>query len=285
MNEHSKALVFAAMGQASNVFALQQARFQWHGFPNDKKSKGSLTRLSPGERLNHLLQEFANRRCTNPVDRFYGILDFLSHKDLPRSLLPDYSLPVDQVSQAYTRYIIESTGDLDIIESSMGHDSAHCPSWVAHADSLTARYSTKITVSRGKKPHFFSEDGRRLTLEGTLLGEIVKCSCTDCPGESMGEHLKYLDDELFEKASQITGKPKNEIFKSWLNEQLDVHVMLPSNFRDFDSMQDILRRYQVVCEGIPPKALDGLNRMSITQKHIIFQTPCRDPQFMYAIFA
>jgi hypothetical protein len=208
----------------------------------------------------------------------------LNHKDLPRSLLPDYSLPVEQVSQAYTRYIIESTGNLEVIECSMGHESSDCPSWVARAESLTARYSTKTTVSRGNKPHSFSEDGRSLTLEGTFLGEIVKCSCTDRPHERMGEHLKYLDDELFETASQITGKPKNEIFKSWLNTQLDVHLMLPSEFRNFDSMQDILRRYEEVCEGIPLDALNGLNRGSITQKHIIFQTPCRDPKFLYAVF-
>jgi hypothetical protein len=285
MNEYSRALVFAVIGQADHLMALHEARMQWHGvLPYGHKPKGSLTLLSPGERLNHLLRTFSNRRCTNPVDRFYGILGFLNHKDLPRSLLPDYSLPVEQVSQAYTRYIIESTGNLEVIECSMGHESSDCPSWVARAESLTARYSTKTTVSRGNKPHSFSEDGRSLTLEGTFLGEIVKCSCTDRPHERMGEHLKYLDDELFETASQITGKPKSEIFKSWLNTQLDVHLMLPSEFRNFDSMQDILRRYEEVCEGIPLDALNGLNRGSITQKHIIFQTPCRDPKFLYAVF-
>jgi hypothetical protein len=285
MNEHSKALVFAVIGQADALIALHQARMQWHGSPPyDHKPMGSLTRLSPAERLNHLLRTFSNRRCTNPLDRFYGILGFFDHSDLPRSLLPDYSLPVEQVSQAYTRYIIESTDDLQMIECSMGHESSDCPSWVARAESLTARYGTKTTVSRGNKPHSFSEDGRRLTLEGTFLGDIVKCSCTDRPGESMGEHLKYLDDELFETASQITGKPKNQIFRIWLNTQLDVHIMLPSYFRDFVSVQAMLRRYEEVCEGIPPEALDGLNRMSTTQKHIIFQTPCRDPDFLYAVF-
>jgi hypothetical protein len=284
MSEQSKGLAFAAIGQATHLMHLHEVRMDWHGFPRANKPHGRLTRLSPGERLDYCLQTFANTQCTNPVDRFYGILGFLSHYDLPRSLLPDYSLPVEEVSQAYTRYIIESTGNLQIIESSMGHESADCPSWVAHAQSLTGRDSTKTTVSKGNKPHCFSEDGRRLTLEGTFLAEIVKCSCTDCPNETMGEHLKYLDDELFEKASQITGKPKSEIFKSWLNTQLDVHTMFPSSFRDFDSMQDILRRYQAVCEGIPLEALDGLNRMSIAQKHIIFQTPCRDPGFLYAVF-
>jgi hypothetical protein len=285
MNEHSRALVFAVVGQAYHLMALDEARMQWHGvLPYGHKPKGSLTLLSPGERLHHLLRTFSNRRCTNPVDRFYGILGFLNHNDLPRSLLPDYSLPVEQVSQAYTRYIIESTGDLKVIECNMGHESSDCPSWVAHAESLTARYSTKITVSRGNKPYSFSEDGRSLTLEGTFLGEVVKCSCTDRPHERMGGYLKYLDDELFETASQITGKPKNEIFKSWLNTQQDVHVMFPSEFKNFDSMQDILRRFEEVCEGIPPEVLDRLNRGSITRKHIIFQTPCCDPKFLYAIF-
>jgi hypothetical protein len=284
MNEQSKALIFAAIGQADHLIALHQTRMQWHGsHPYGRKPMGSLTHLSPGERLNHLLRTFSNRQCTNPVDRFYGILGFFNHHDLPRSLLPDYSLSVEQVSQAYTRYIIESTGDLEVIECSMAHESSDCPSWVARAESLTARYSTKTTVSRGNKPHSFSEDGRSLTLEGTLLGEIVKCSCTNRPGERIGEHLKYLDDELFETASQITGKPKSDIFKSWLNTQLDVYIMLPSEFRNFDSVQDILRRFEEVCEGIPPEALDGLKRGSITQKHIIFKTPCRDPKFLYAV--
>lgn len=284
MNEHSKALTFAAVSQTNNLMALHQARMQWHGFPRDHKPKGSLTLLSPGERLSHLLQNFSNRRCTNPVDQFYGILGLFSQHDLPRSLLPNYSLPVEQVSQAYTRYIIESTGNLEIIESSKGHESADCPSWVGHAESLTSRFVTQTTVSRGKRTYSFSDDGRRLTLQGTFIGKVLKCSCTDCPGERTGEHLKYLDDTLFEKATQITGKPKSEIFKSWLNAQLDVHTMLPSSFRNFDSMQDILQRYREVCEGIPLEALDGLNRGSITQKHIIFKTPCRDPEFLYAVF-
>ena len=283
MSEQSKGLASAAMGQASALMHLHQARMDWHGPSRANKPQGRLTRFSPGERLDYVLQKFANTQCTNPVDRFYGVLGFLNHNDLPRSLLPNYSLPVEEVSQAYTKYIIESTGNLQIIESSMGHESADCPSWVAHAQSLTGRDTPKTTVSRGNKPHCFSEDGRRLTLEGTFLADIIQCSCTDCPKESMGEHLKYLDDELFEKASQITGKPKNEIFKSWLNTRLDGHTF-PSSFRNFDSMQDLLRRYQVVCEGIPPEALDGLNSMSITQKHIIFQTPCRDPEFMFAVF-
>ncbi|KAH6876276.1 heterokaryon incompatibility protein-domain-containing protein [Alternaria rosae] len=284
MNEHSKALVFATVGQAATLITLHEVRMEWHGSSYVGNAEGGLTRLSPGERLNHLLQQLSNRRCTNPVDRFYGILGFLNHHELPRSLLPDYSLPVEQVAQAYTRYIIESTGDLEIIECTMSHESTDCPSWTAHATSFTGQLSTHITVSKGRNPHSFSEDGRCLTLEGTFLGEIVKCSCTDRPGETMGEHLKYLDEELFETASQITGKPKSEIFKFWLNEQVDAQGdLLPSNFKNFDSMQELLRRYHDICEDIPQEALDGLNRSSITQKHIIFQTPCRDPKLLYAI--
>jgi hypothetical protein len=284
MNEHSKALVFATVGQGANLITLHEVRMEWHGSLYVGNTKGGLTGLSPGERLNTLLKQLSDRQCTNPVDRFYGILGFLSHHDLPRSLLPDYSLPVEQVAQAYTKYIIESTGDLEVIESMMGYESADCPSWVAHPTSLTGQLSTHITVSKGRNPHSFSEDGRCLTLEGTFLGEIVMCSCTDRPGETMGEHLKYLDKELFETASQITGKPKSEIFKLWLNEQVDVQFdLFPSNFKNFDSMQDLLRRYQDICEGIPPEALDSLNRMSIMEKHIIFKTPCRDPESLYAI--
>jgi hypothetical protein len=128
MSEQSKALAFAAIGQATHVMHLHQVRMHWQGFPRVNNPHGRLTRLSPGKRLDYLLQTLANTQCTNPVDRFYGILGFLSHYDLPRSLLPDYSLPVEEVSQAYTRYIIESTGNLQIIESSMGHESADCPS-------------------------------------------------------------------------------------------------------------------------------------------------------------
>jgi hypothetical protein len=284
MNEHSKALVFAAVGQMANLMTLDRVRMEWHGSSYIGNTLEGLTRLSPGERLSHLLQQLSNTQCTNPVDRFYGILGFFCHHDLPRSLVPDYSLPVEQVAQAYTRYIIDSTGDLEIIESSMGYESADCPSWVAHPTSLIGQTSTHITVSKGNKTLYFSEDGRCLTLEGTFLGQIVKCSCTDRPGETMGEHLKYLDEELFETASQITGKPKSEIFKFWLNEQVDFQKgMLPSDFKSFDSMQDLLRRYQDICKDIPPEALDGSNRMSSMQKHIIFKTPCRDPKFLYAV--
>jgi hypothetical protein len=156
MNEYSKALVFAAIDQADHLMALHQARMQWHGRPpHDPIPMGILTRLSPGERLDYFLWALSNRLCTNPVDRFYGIFGFFNHHDLPRSLFLDYGLPVEQVSQAYTRYIIESTGYLEMIECNMGHESLDCPSWVAHAESLIAHNITKTTVSRGNKPHTF----------------------------------------------------------------------------------------------------------------------------------
>ena len=59
--------------------------------------------------------------------------------------------------------------------------------------------------------------------------------------------------------------------------------MLPSGFRAFNSMEDVLERYDEVCRDIPQGALDDLNCGSITQKHIIFDTPCHDPKFLYSI--
>lgn len=169
-----------------------------------------------------------------------------------------------------------------MIEASSGHQSADCPSWVPDVQYLTALGGRGVTVSRSNRPICFSNDGRRLTLEGTPIGEVISCSCTACPTEYTDKHLKFVEEVLLEGASQIAGRTGTEVFASWLEGQLNVDKMLLTSLPDITSMAGLLQRYHDVCSDIPLDVQAHFNRMQIKDMHLIFDTPCRDPGFLYA---
>ncbi|KAH7359715.1 heterokaryon incompatibility protein-domain-containing protein [Pyrenochaeta sp. MPI-SDFR-AT-0127] len=297
MNDYVKVHVYGVLSRLGNLISITLARERWHNRPLEgfrmsvdsselrysiNQPEAAFSHLPPGEKLDYLLHAFFTRQCSNDLDYFYGILGFFNHGELPESLLPDYSLPVGRVARDYTRYIVESTGELKIIESSMGYQLADCPSWVPNVKYLTARHGHKSKVSKGNKPFVFSDDGQCLTVEGTLVGEILSCSCAACPTEFTDKHLEFVQEVLLEGAAEITGKPVAEVFMTWLKDQVDVQGMLPSYLADITSMHDLLQRYHDVCSDIPPDVLTALNKMSIPQMRNLFDTPCRDPEFLYA---
>jgi hypothetical protein len=294
---HTSSVVVHRIG---NLMTLALVRQRWHNLPHEgfvpsviaeetrrdlSHAKGTFCRLPPGEKLDYLLHIFFTRQCTNPLDYFYGLLGMVDYRELPKSLLPDYNLSFEQVSQEYTRYIIESTGDLKIIESTIGHKSIDCPSWVPNVKYLTARKRDLITVSDSNKEFSFSNDGRCLTLHGAPIGEIISCSCTACPTECTDKHLEYVEEVLLEASAEITGKSVNEVFRSWIKAQMDVRHMLPAYFARMNSMQELLERYRDVCRDIPLDAQEAFNYLRIPDMNAIFNAPCRDPEFLYAFLS
>lgn len=298
INNYMKTHAFSVYSRLGNLMTIAEARKRWHNLPSDgfklspysseidhfvSQPEKFFSHLPPGGKLDHLLHIFDTRQCTNPLDYFYSILGFFGHDELPESLLPDYSLPVTRVAQDYTKYIIESTGNLRIIESSQGFGLADCPSWVPNVKYLTSKLSDESKFSEGNKPFFFSNKGQHLTLEGTLIGEVLSCSCAACPTEFTDQHLEFVQDVLIEGAAQITGKPMAEVFMSWLEDQLDAHLMLPSDLGNITSMRDLLQRYHDVCSDIPSEVITALNGMRNSDLRIIFDIPCRDPACLYIL--
>ncbi|KAL1857560.1 hypothetical protein Daus18300_010318 [Diaporthe australafricana] len=83
--------------------------------------------------LKLLLQyDTLNSEATNPKDKVYGLLG-LTSEDCRASLLPDYSKSVTDVYMDTARYIINSTGSLNILSTNTNSrrvEEPPLPSWV-----------------------------------------------------------------------------------------------------------------------------------------------------------
>jgi hypothetical protein len=227
----------AVIGRVLHLMKLSTARRQWHNLAHNDlifsaRASGSqqihfgsgnfVSHLPAAEKISYLLNVFSRRQCTNPLNRFCGLLRLLNLHELPQSLLQDHSLPYYQISHNYTRYMIEATGNLRMIESPSGHRPDICPSWVPNMKHLTQRgYCQEITVSSDNKPFYFSAGGCHLTLDDIDYGEIITCGCSACPTEYTDKHLDYIQETVLEGAAQITGKSMAETFKSWYKVQME----------------------------------------------------------------
>lgn len=295
MQAHSTAV----WGRALNLFQISIARDRWHNLPRTTVvnigSGGSASQilsvpdesfslLPPGEKLSYLLQGFIKRECTNPLDRFYGLLGLLDIHEIPKSLLPDYNLSLPQVSRDYIRYIIESTRNLTMMESASGHTAVDCPSWVPNVKHLhPARPG--YSVSRDNKSFSFSEDGRFLTVEGIKVGEIITCSCTACPTEYKEKHFDFIHDVLIEGAAEITGQSMTEIFQSWLKAELSLRQIPPTSVPNIKSMHDLIESYHEICKDIPQQVLAAFDGVPLENMYSLFSTICRDPKLLYTLLS
>lgn len=298
LHDHVKLRVRGVLGaKLELLFAIRR---HWHDLPHDSltyslppimigvpRPDETFSRLPAGKKLNLLLRAFTARQCTNRHDHFYGILGLLNSRELPESLLPDYNLPFEEVSWRYTRYIIHSTGDIRFIESGRSLGAADYPSWVPDVKYLSPLFGNNVVVSQKNIYFNFSHDGRHLTLEGTPIGGIITCSCTACPTEFTDKHLEFVDEVLLEGASQITGKPLTEVFRSWLHVHMDMvgNQLSPQGLERYTSMQEILQRYREICSDIPLDVQEIFNNVPVGSYHLLADTPCRDPEFLVAVLA
>lgn len=112
-----------------------------------------------------LLQATQHFEATEPRDRIYALLGLVNKELLPANLLPSYDEPIGKVYQAWTQFLLENTGDLQIIDQSFAPDST-VPTWVS---SLSLDKTTRQTVPAHPSSVCLSKDGRVLHVKGELI--------------------------------------------------------------------------------------------------------------------
>lgn len=277
MNEQFVGHIDSMSMHMVHLLNLVSTRRQWHG---GNRTAVDFRRLPLGHKLGWLLRKFVLRKSSVPHDYFYGVLGLLRQHELPKSLLPDYNLSFEEVSMEYTKYILESTGDLRIIETHAG-ELQNCPSWVPDVRHFSLNLEEEVPET--KSAMSFSADGQRMTVEGAPIGGIITCSCTACPSEYSDKHLEFINDVLIEGSAEITGRPTEDVFTEWLRNLLEVELMLPrSLMSDYGSMKELLQKYHDICSDIPEYAMEALSKLPTGQFHEIYRTPCKDPGFLSA---
>ncbi|KAH7083484.1 heterokaryon incompatibility protein-domain-containing protein [Paraphoma chrysanthemicola] len=155
-------------------------------------------------------------KATIDHDLFYGILGLLDEVELPLALQPDYRQSFEQVTLHYTRYLIENSKDLRIMET---HERRLlcCPSWVPDMrHRIRPRDFTKpIPPAMGSVST--SADGLQLQVEGSMIGKILHCTCCEIDHDGTGDVLDFLRDVLFAAAARITNRTIDAVFGDWLS--------------------------------------------------------------------
>lgn len=68
-------------------------------------------------------------QATDEKDKIYAVLGMLSYETLPPHLEPNYALSTGRIFRDYTRYILEETGNLNILTCRSSFRQSF-PSWV-----------------------------------------------------------------------------------------------------------------------------------------------------------
>lgn len=161
------------------------------------------TAKSHAARLSRILNEFRRQHYTKVHDMFYGIVGLLVCEDLPTALSPDYRLPFGQVSWDCTRYIIEHTKDLRIIEA-FDSDFTGYPTWVPdlrYRLESSSDLNDETPPARGEIS--ITTDGRKLLVEGAQLGKIICCTCLGAGARRLRERAIYIRDDILDRAAQM----------------------------------------------------------------------------------
>jgi hypothetical protein len=179
--------------------------------------------LSKQFNLDYVLRSYRHKNCQDPRDKVYGLLGLIeTHK--PQKLLPDYSLPLNDVLiNAMEAVILESDGDLRCLTGS-GFNSQRqgVPSWVRDLTSkpnqnfresqrfniYTMYSASKYTISEAMQ-----RDRTKLILKGITIDRV----------RNVGEPVRTKDTNHI-----------GEILKNWhqiagLNYQSHIYFTLNSN--------------------------------------------------------
>lgn len=150
--------------------------------------------------------------CTLAHDILYAVLGLAHPPKLPNRLLPRYNFPVEDVYREYARFIIEETGDLNILEKCRG-TLKNAPSWVPdfrlHVDLMHEPRSSSSV--------FFTDDGRRLNVMGVEWGKCVAIHDTrsNPHADSLNSLLRIFEAFLL-KSCEIRKIEMHELVTNWL---------------------------------------------------------------------
>lgn len=278
MDEKSHAYTLSVMPNMVKLFNIVSA----YGWRSDVSIDiKSFSRLAPERKLVHLLRNFTKRKSTVPHDYFYGLLGMLDLPELPAPLVPDYRLPFEKVCESYGRYILETTQDLKIIET-FRTELKGTPSWVPDIRYLEHIRQLNTISSTGEVS--FSDDGKRLTVEGVPLGKVLLCSCTSCPNDYSPMNLAFIGDLIMPGVHEITGRTMPKIFLDWLHVHLEKEFLVPKSVvAGITHMNDLLRSYVEICRHIPRDVIPHLPNLVGASYASLYETDCINPQLLHTI--
>lgn len=153
------------------------------------------------QHLLELIRDTQHFNATEPRDKLYALLGLVNKDLLPTNLQPSYDQPIGRVYEAWSRFLLEHTGDLNIIDTSFAQDP-DVPTWVSTLAIGTDR-TTKLPDPSNAR---FSEDGKILHLKGQLMSfvlgayspsmvnEISQPESSDTPNEQQSILLTQVHD-------------------------------------------------------------------------------------------
>jgi hypothetical protein len=238
--------------------------------------------LSPGHKMLHLLRVFAKKQSTVPHDHVYGMLGLLD-RQLPEILIPNYRLPFEKVCQDYAKYMLECTGDLKVIEAHSS-DLECCPGWVPdfrYMDNIRNLQTTSVISTVA-----FSEDSNRLVVDGTLIGQVLGCSCTLGRTPDTVDHLRFINDVILTGVAWITQQSLNDVFSTWLDTILEAQFLLPRGIvAHITTMDDLIAKFQELCRSIPPDVVAILPSLPTSAFTNFYDTDCANPELLHAVLS
>jgi hypothetical protein len=152
---------------------------QLHKIPTSSR----YIRYNLGSLLSYLLW-FRQREATDPRDKVFALLGLVQNYDFVHTIIPDYTLTMEDLYHSVTKQLLEGTRTLDVLSTPRGKPkiSQHMPSWVVDwSDSATS------TMSLVAQSHFryeatgtsraccrFSADNRVLYLHGQVVDTVSR---------------------------------------------------------------------------------------------------------------
>lgn len=225
---------FKFMGKSfasSQIFAFGPSYLQ------DWISSSEFRDKSLAAQIHTLTRLASTRASTVPHDKIYALLGLVDLTKLPDRLVPDYRQPYGQVCREWTRFLIENTKNLDVLEFNLPYELEEQPSWVM---DFRFNHWAERELST---PHsgLFSSDGQSLLVDGVKCGAIKLYYFTS-HRDNAGERLEEFYNTVLVSAANIRKQPIGDVWKEWL-----------SNFSkrtQFFSPDDIGSQYQSATEFI-----------------------------------
>jgi hypothetical protein len=131
------------------------------------RKKDSFQCTQFAHQLNCLLTAATNRESTLSHDKIYAPLGMCHDVKLPKTLLPNYSLPFSQVCYQYAKFLVAKTGELVRLATLENH-LAGVPSWVPDLRQDVVDADDPLTQAN------IPRDGQGLIVEGLEIGVISR---------------------------------------------------------------------------------------------------------------
>nr|XP_036574556.1 heterokaryon incompatibility protein [Colletotrichum truncatum]KAF6781005.1 heterokaryon incompatibility protein [Colletotrichum truncatum] len=164
--------------------------------------------------LLQVLHDCRRRKCTNPLDRIYGMLG-MDFKGQSSGILPDYSITTEELFVGLTKEQMDRTKTLDILTYvDMGRQTvlnlpSFVPDWtmestnrLTHMLSVDQQLATTHYKASGEIPakfeFRFKDNGHLMLTKGVIIGYI----------ESVGTPGTFSDLESFSQAKDIVSEAR-----------------------------------------------------------------------------